>query len=163
MPPSTAALTMGSAASSSSTHGLSLSFPKLIIPRQTLETRRPVLPRFAWRMPGPYRPTREGNPRPAANRSSVGPTGHRRLTRLALATAMLAGVPAVAHLTTAHAVDSPVCRPRTRAPVVGITAATRTQPDPVVHPRLERWSLTSAAMSGATMKVNVLLPNGYAG
>ena len=42
-------------------------------------------------------------------------------------------------------------------------AATRTQPDPVVHPRLERWSLTSAAMSGATMKVNVLVPNGYAG
>ncbi len=44
MPPSTAARTMGSAWSSSSTQGRSLSFPKLIIPRQTRDTRRPVLP-----------------------------------------------------------------------------------------------------------------------
>ena len=46
MPPSTAARTIGSAACSSSTHGLSLSLPKLIIPRHTRETRRPLAPRF---------------------------------------------------------------------------------------------------------------------
>ena len=49
MPPSTAARTMGSAWSSSNTQGRSLSFPKLIIPRHTLDTRRPVFPRFTYR------------------------------------------------------------------------------------------------------------------
>src|SRR5919108_2229275 len=48
MPPSTAALTIGSAAVSSRTHGRSLSFPKLIMPRQTLDTLRPVRPRFVY-------------------------------------------------------------------------------------------------------------------
>src|SRR5215467_9551352 len=48
MPPSTAALTIGSAAVSSRTHGRSLSFPKLIMPRHTLDTLRPVLPRFTY-------------------------------------------------------------------------------------------------------------------
>src|SRR5437764_4705232 len=48
MPPSTAALTIGSAAVSSRTHGRSLSFPKLIMPRHTLDTLRPVLPRFVY-------------------------------------------------------------------------------------------------------------------
>ena len=38
--------TIGSAASSSMTHGRSLSFPKPIMPRQTLETRSPDVPRF---------------------------------------------------------------------------------------------------------------------
>ncbi len=45
-PPSTAAFTIGSAASSSMTQGRSLSFPKPIMPRQTLETRSPDVPRF---------------------------------------------------------------------------------------------------------------------
>src|SRR5215211_5322363 len=48
MPPSTAALTIGSAAVSSRTHGRSLSFPTLIMPRHTLDTLRPVWPRFAY-------------------------------------------------------------------------------------------------------------------
>src|SRR4029453_3252453 len=48
MPPSTAALTIGSAAVSSRTHGRSLSFPKLIMPRHTLDTLRPVRPRFVY-------------------------------------------------------------------------------------------------------------------
>src|SRR5215470_16170220 len=48
IPPSAAALTRGSAAASSSTHGRSLSLPKLIIPRQTRDTRRPVEPRFTY-------------------------------------------------------------------------------------------------------------------
>ena len=45
-PPSTAARTMGSAASSSMTQARSLSFPNPIMPRQTLETRRPDVPRL---------------------------------------------------------------------------------------------------------------------
>src|SRR5580700_7610806 len=48
MPPSTAALTIGSAASSSRTHGRSLSLPKLIMPRQMRDTRRPVEPRLTY-------------------------------------------------------------------------------------------------------------------
>jgi hypothetical protein len=52
-PPSTAARTIGSAASSSSTHALSLSLPKLIIPRHTRETRSPVAPRFTYSMASP--------------------------------------------------------------------------------------------------------------
>jgi hypothetical protein len=49
-PPSTAARTIGSAASSSSTHGRSLLLPKLIIPRHTRDTRMPVAPRLAYSM-----------------------------------------------------------------------------------------------------------------
>ncbi len=45
-PPSTADLMIGSAARSSSTQGRSLSFPKLIMPRHTLDTRTPVRPRL---------------------------------------------------------------------------------------------------------------------
>ena len=45
-PPSTAARTIGSAASSSMTQARSLSFPKPIMPRQILETRRPDVPRL---------------------------------------------------------------------------------------------------------------------
>ena len=45
-PPSTAARTMGSAASSSMTQGRSLPFPNPIIPRQILETLRPDVPKF---------------------------------------------------------------------------------------------------------------------
>src|ERR1035438_1696229 len=48
MPPSTAARTIGSAASPPSTHGLSLWLPKLIMPRQMRETRRPVAPTFTY-------------------------------------------------------------------------------------------------------------------
>src|SRR5437588_8054502 len=47
-PPSTAARTIGSAASSSITHGRSLSLPKPIMPRPTRDTRRPVAPRFTY-------------------------------------------------------------------------------------------------------------------
>src|SRR5271154_1860750 len=50
IPPSTAACTIGSAASSSSTHRRSLSLPKLIMPRHTRDTRRPVAPRFTYSM-----------------------------------------------------------------------------------------------------------------
>jgi len=49
-PPSTAARTIGSAASSSSTHGRWLLFPKLIIPRHTRDTRMPVAPRLTYSM-----------------------------------------------------------------------------------------------------------------
>src|SRR5215211_3083403 len=67
MPPSTAALTIGSAAVSSRTHGRSLSFPKLIMPRHTLDTLRPVRPRFVFLIatssPSPTRrPYRRGVP-----------------------------------------------------------------------------------------------------
>jgi hypothetical protein len=47
-PPSTAARTIGSAAPSSSTHARSLSLPKLIMPRQMRDTRRPVAPRLTY-------------------------------------------------------------------------------------------------------------------
>src|SRR5277367_5443456 len=50
MPPSTAARTIGSAAASSSTQARSLSLPKLIIPRHTRDTRRPVAPRLTYCM-----------------------------------------------------------------------------------------------------------------
>src|SRR5215204_5469098 len=67
MPPSTAAFTIGSAAVSSRTHGRSLSFPKLIMPRHTLDTLRPVRPRFVYLIatssPSPTRrPYRRGMP-----------------------------------------------------------------------------------------------------
>ena len=50
MPPSTAALMIGSAASSSSAHARSRWAPKPIMPRQTRETRRPDVPRFTYSM-----------------------------------------------------------------------------------------------------------------
>jgi hypothetical protein len=49
-PPSAAARTRGSAASSSSTHCLLLLSPKLIMPRQIRDTRRPVEPRLTYSM-----------------------------------------------------------------------------------------------------------------
>src|SRR5690349_24867753 len=52
-PPSAAALTSGSAASSSSTHCLLLLSPKLIMPRQIRDTRRPVEPRLTYSMNTP--------------------------------------------------------------------------------------------------------------
>src|SRR5262245_52188024 len=48
MPPSTARRTIGAASVSSSAHGRPSSLPKLIIPRHTRETRRPVAPRFTY-------------------------------------------------------------------------------------------------------------------
>src|SRR5215471_6086895 len=52
-PPSAAARTNGSAASSSSTHCLLLLSPKLIMPRQIRDTRRPVEPRLTYSMNTP--------------------------------------------------------------------------------------------------------------
>ena len=46
--PSTARRTIGSAAASSSAHSRLSCLPKLIIPRHSRETRRPVLPRFTY-------------------------------------------------------------------------------------------------------------------
>src|SRR5438876_2455796 len=48
IPPSTARLTIGSAAASSSAHSRLSCLPKLNIPRQTRETRSPVRPRFTY-------------------------------------------------------------------------------------------------------------------
>src|ERR671937_1280202 len=48
IPPSTARRTIGSAAASSSAHSRLSCLPKLIIPRHSRETRRPVSPRFTY-------------------------------------------------------------------------------------------------------------------
>src|SRR5918996_678781 len=55
IPPSTARLTIGSASASSSAHSRLSCLPKLIIPRQTRETRRPVSPRFTYSIPSSLR------------------------------------------------------------------------------------------------------------
>src|SRR5215467_2137356 len=52
-PPSAAARTSGSASFSSSTHCLLLLSPKLIMPRQMRDTRRPVEPRLTYSMNTP--------------------------------------------------------------------------------------------------------------
>jgi len=76
---------------------------------------------------------------------------------------LITAAPAGAGLGAAAATDSPLCLARTRAAGAGITAAVESPaPDPVAHPRLHRWALTSTAMSGAAMTVNVLLPADYA-
>src|SRR5262249_53410066 len=83
MPPSTAASTIGSAAGSSRTHGRSLSFPKLILPRHTLDTLRPGRPKFVYLIvhssssspsptPPPYRREIRSN--------RTGPRGRKPLT-----------------------------------------------------------------------------------
>jgi hypothetical protein len=61
-PPSAAARTRGSASSSSSTHCLLLLSPKLIMPRQIRDTRRPVEPRLTYSMT----PSLADDPAPAA-------------------------------------------------------------------------------------------------
>src|SRR3569623_1893696 len=54
-PPSTARRTIGSAAASSIAQRRPSCGPKLIIPRQTRDTRRPVAPRFTYSTSARYR------------------------------------------------------------------------------------------------------------
>src|SRR5262245_27044546 len=54
IPPSTARRTIGSASDSSSAHSLLSCLPKLIIPRHTRETHRPVPPRFTYSISSPW-------------------------------------------------------------------------------------------------------------
>src|SRR6266511_287433 len=86
MPPSTAALTIGSAAVSSRTHGRSLSFPKLIMPRHTLDTLRPVRPRFVYliatsSLSPTWRPYRHGYRSESAGAAAPRLDGHGALPR----------------------------------------------------------------------------------
>src|SRR5512132_1689026 len=94
-PPSTARSTIGSAAASSSAHSRLSCSPKLIIPRHTRETRRPVSPRFTYSISSSSFPHTVGEPRellvardvdelevrggePAGEERSPAPERHRR-------------------------------------------------------------------------------------
>ena len=90
--------------------------------------------------------------------------GPRRRFALWLATSavLLAVVPAGLASSGAHATDSPLCLPRTSRAVGGVPSAVEVAPpDSAAHPNLHRWSVTSPAMIGAAVTVNVLLPPGY--
>ena len=99
----------------------------------------------------------------AANKVQVGARRRLGLRPMApvMALAFTAATVAVPAARGAGVVPSPLCLARSQAPAIGVTSSGPTWPDPASHPGLQRWTLASRAMSGATITVNVLVPPGY--